>query len=75
MECPLCAKLREEYGSEAEQEARATLQQRAACFHGFRSDDHARYDLLQNLVQTSRQRQAKLTELRDRHMVSDHSMA
>ena len=72
-DCPLCAKLRKEYGSEAEQEAKATLQQRAGCFHGFRSGDAGRYDFLQEQVKVSRTRQAKLAELLDKHLVSDHA--
>ena len=74
-DCPLCAQLRREYGTEAEQEAIATLQQRAACFHGFRSGDAGRYDLLQEQVKASRKRQAKLAELIDHHLVSEHSAA
>ena len=74
-DCPLCAKLRKEYGSESEQEAKATLQQRAGCFHGFRSGDASRYDFFLEQVQASRKRQAKLAALIDHHLVSDHSVA
>jgi hypothetical protein len=71
MDCPLCAKLKREYSTESEQEAKATLQQRAACYCDVRPSK-TRYEFLQRKIENSRQRQAILSEALSRHVEEDH---
>ena len=73
-DCPVCAQLRFEYGSAAQQGARATLEQRAACFHTVTPADRNRYDTLQRAIQESRKRQAQLADILDRHL-AEHPAA
>jgi len=65
-DCPVCAQLRLEYGSAAQQEAKATLEQRTFCFHTGNVERN-RYDTLERAIQESRRRQAQLAHILDRH--------
>ena len=71
MDCPLCAKLKREYSTESEQEARATLQLRSECFNGVRSSI-VRYDFLECEIHRSRKRQLTLADALSRHVEAAH---
>ncbi len=66
MNCPLCAKLKREYSAEAEQEAKATLLQRS------HPGEHELYERLRQQVEISRQRQAHIADVLDRHLQAEH---
>jgi hypothetical protein len=73
MDCPICRRLRREYGIESQVEAEATIRQRAGCFHVRLSIDTTR--MLEEQVKTSRKRQATIADTLNRHLERDHQVA
>jgi hypothetical protein len=73
MDCPHCAKLKKEFGSEGEREAKATLEQRSSCLCGRPIEADHLYRELQVVVHSSRKRQAELAEALNQHELVGHS--
>jgi hypothetical protein len=74
MDCPHCERLRRQYSSEAEREARAILAQRSSWL-GLKLAGDLNYDTLQTLVYECRKKQAQLTHLLHEHELIRHSAA
>jgi hypothetical protein len=75
MDCPHCERLRQQFSSEAEKEAKATLAQRSSWL-GFKlPGNDVKFDTLQTLIAESRRKQAHLSELLREHESVHHTAA
>lgn len=75
MQCSFCEQLRRELRMAAQQEARATLQQRASSFPGVQARGIAEYTALQDQVQASRRKQIELARKLEEHLEAEHDAA
>ena len=75
MLCPHCEKLRREFSSEAEREARAILAQRSSWLGPKLTGIEVKYDTLQAMADESRKKQAHIYELLHEHEECNHAAA
>ncbi len=75
MTCPHCEKLRLQYASASEREARAILAQRSSWLGIKLTTDGLSYDTLQVVVDECRKKEAELSHLLQEHELVDHVAA
>ena len=75
MECPLCNQLRRDFSAESNREAAIILEQRLTCICKTPPGSSQRYTELQSVAETSRKRQAHLSEELREHMEGAHAVA
>ena len=75
MDCPHCERLRQQFSSEAEKEAKAILAQRSSWL-GFKlPGNDLKFDTLQTMITESRRKQAQLSDLLRGHECARHTAA